>query len=99
MRPGASGQGRAGQGKAGEIGPEKPGSQVLDARGHRDAVLSVAHPGPPLCGPPRRGDAVRHERAREATRGCGYIDTHSHTFQAAYFRLLLCNDVNTEPCI
>ena len=72
-------QSRAGQGKAGEIGPEKPGSQVLDARGHRDAVLSVAHPGPPLCGPPRRGDAVRHERAREATRGCGYIDTHSHT--------------------
>lgn len=56
-------------------------------------------PGPLLGGPPQRGDAVRPERAREATRGCGYIDTHSHTLQAAYFRLLLCNDVNTEPCI
>lgn len=78
MRPG-----RAGQGKAGEIGAENPGPQVLDARGHRDAVLSEAHPGPPLGGPPGRRDAVRPERAREATRGCGYIDTQSHTLQAA----------------
>lgn len=98
--------GRAGQSKALRTGPEdgKPRFPGPGCRVHRDVVLSDAPcldhtPGTSTRLATRRRDAARPERAREATRGCGCIDAHSHTLQSAYLRLLLCNDVNTVPHI